>query len=196
MKMYPYITHHGKVIIEILRGRVADNRPLIVHDPLVGAEIGVWKGKNAATLLARAPGLTLYMCDYWGDPNAPKSDQSIQGQEAAALAKKETSFALTRRIIVNKKSPEAADRVQDGELDFAFIDGDHMYQPCLDDIRAWWPKIKPGGLMLGHDIDNPRDFAAEWGVRRAVEEFCVELDLPFDVYPDPAMVFAIRKSEL
>jgi predicted O-methyltransferase YrrM len=54
-------------------------------------------------------------------------------------------------------------------LDFVFIDADHSYEGCKADIEAWFPKVKPGGLLSGHDYDNP-DFP-EFGVKRAVDEF-------------------------
>ncbi len=50
--------------------------------------------------------------------------------------------------------------------DFVFIDGDHSYEGCLADLRAWWPKVKVGGRIAGHD--HTHDFP---GVIRAVSEF-------------------------
>ncbi len=35
------------------------------------------------------------------------------------------------------------------------------------DLTVWWPKIKPGGMLSGHDFDFP-------SVRKAVEEFIRE----------------------
>lgn len=50
-----------------------------------------------------------------------------------------------------------------GGLDFVFVDGDHSYEGCLADIRAWLPLVRDGGVIAGHDYDWP-------GVRRAVDE--------------------------
>ncbi len=44
-----------------------------------------------------------------------------------------------------------------------FIDGDHSYQAVCDDITAWRSRVQRGGVLAGHDYDNPT-------VRRAVDE--------------------------
>ena len=63
---------------------------------------------------------------------------------------------------------DAAKDILDG-LDFVFIDADHSYDGCHADIEAWASKVRPGGLLCGHDYDNV-DFP-QWGVKRAVDEF-------------------------
>ena len=191
---YPYITHHGRVIVETLMGGRGPIRDLYLDRPLVGVEVGSWRGKNAATLLARMPRLKLYMVDLWGTAPEVADDYTRQGEEQMAEALEETAFADRRRVVVRCASPAAAKQVTE-PLDFVFVDGDHRYESCLADLRAWWPLVKPGGWMMGHDIDHTGEIATGWGVRQAVEQFCEEVGgLRFDVWPWPAMVFAIRKG--
>jgi len=64
-------------------------------------------------------------------------------------------------------SEEASKGFADESVDFVFIDGDHSYEGCSTDIRCWWPKVKPGGLLSGHDYRDEFGF----GVVRAVQEF-------------------------
>ena len=73
-----------------------------------------------------------------------------------------------KAIIHRMKSVDAANEVPD-ELDFVFIDADHSYEGCHSDIQAWAKKIKPGGLLCGHDYDNSE--YPQWGVKRAVDEY-------------------------
>jgi predicted O-methyltransferase YrrM len=40
---------------------------------------------------------------------------------------------------------------EDESVDMAFIDGDHSEEGILGDLRAVYPKIKPGGVILCHD---------------------------------------------
>jgi hypothetical protein len=62
-------------------------------------------------------------------------------------------------------SEQAAARVADGSQDVVFIDADHRYEAVAADIDRWRAKIRPGGLLCGHD------FCESWaGVKRAVLE--------------------------
>jgi hypothetical protein len=60
-------------------------------------------------------------------------------------------------------------------LDFVFIDADHGYEGCLRDLRAWYPKVKPGGIFSGHDYENTS--YPKFGVTQAVKEFAAEKGL-------------------
>lgn len=48
-------------------------------------------------------------------------------------------------------SPKAADMFQDGQLDLVYIDAMHTQPEVEADIRAWLPKVRPGGFIAGHD---------------------------------------------
>jgi len=52
-------------------------------------------------------------------------------------------------------------------FDLVFIDADHSYKSCIEDIRAWWPKVKIEGYIGGHDYDHPD----QGSVKQAVDEF-------------------------
>lgn len=43
----------------------------------------------------------------------------------------------------------------DASLDFIFIDDDHSTGHVLKELSVWWPKLKPGGMLAGHDIQWP-----------------------------------------
>jgi hypothetical protein len=61
-------------------------------------------------------------------------------------------------------SLEGAAQFFDNTLDFVFIDAAHDYQSVKEDIEAWYPKVKEGGVISGHDY-------AYWeGVKKAVDE--------------------------
>jgi predicted O-methyltransferase YrrM len=48
-------------------------------------------------------------------------------------------------------SVEASKNFDDNSLDFIFIDAAHDYQSVLNDLTHWYPKLKVGGLIGGHD---------------------------------------------
>lgn len=172
--------YRGKVSLPRGAGRVA---ALFSHlrrshpgaDVLKGAEVGVFKGEMSAQLLLGHLGLHLIMADRWqqfpgdfADPDFYTRPQSFF-DEAKATALNATDFASDRRRVIAKKSVDAAKEVEDGSLDFVFIDADHSYEGCKADIEAWLPKLRPGGLLCGHDYERPK-YPRE-GVKQAVDEF-------------------------
>lgn len=62
-------------------------------------------------------------------------------------------------------------------VDVVFIDANHSYEAVRNDLEAWWPKIKKGGIMAGHDYFNPPPD----GVKQAVDEFFQSLDLSIQI---------------
>jgi predicted O-methyltransferase YrrM len=77
--------------------------------------------------------------------------------------------ALTIRELIDYVTPmrlasnDAVNSFQDNSIDFLFIDADHTYEGCKQDIELWLPKVKTGGVIAGHDYD--------WaGVKQAVDE--------------------------
>lgn len=154
-------------------------RRLPTNRPVKGAEIGVFIGAMSRALLKR-PDLSLVMVDAWEEGDGLYEDEGGLSDYHARLSQKDqdtvykralwnTHFAKERRTVIRNRSLEAAREVPDGSLDFVFIDANHSYGACKDDINAWLPKLKPGGLLCGHDYDHPE--FPEWGVKRAVDEY-------------------------
>lgn len=141
---------------------------------VIGVEVGVFRGEMSAELLRR-PGLFLYMVDPWESSRSqPKHPRRRATQEDIYReARSVTAFAVLRRSIIRGRSLDAALAFKDGSLDFVFIDADHSYEAVRADIAAWTPKLKPGGLLSGHDYSPPGWYSARgWpGVVRAVDEF-------------------------
>ena len=79
-------------------------------------------------------------------------------------------------------SERATGLFADGSVDFVYLDGDHGREAMRRDLDAWFPKVRPGGFLGGHDYLND-DFP---GARRAVDDFCSEHGLPLRSFPGPA----------
>ena len=56
-----------------------------------------------------------------------------------------------RSNLIRKASIEASSLFNDESIDCIFIDGDHRYEAVLQDLNAWFPKLKSGHLILGDD---------------------------------------------
>lgn len=160
-----------------LRQRQLFDLLLPLGPELRGAEIGVFDGYTSDALLRQLPGLELWMVDAW----KPYDGESRLGEQHAAFFEQAKSAALwwtnhaaERRFVLQQDSLRAATRFSAGSLDFVFIDANHLYESVRADVRAWWPKVRTGGLVIGHDYGIDRDADGRWGVRRAVDEFAAE----------------------
>jgi predicted O-methyltransferase YrrM len=69
---------------------------------------------------------------------------------------------------VKSISWNASEYYEDFSLDFVFIDAAHDYESVKKDIEAWYPKVKRGGIISGHDY-----YASS--VRQAVHEYLKEV---------------------
>jgi len=143
-----------------------------LHNYKIGAEVGCMEGATSSKLLKFCPKLKLICVDLW------ESDYDVLSDYCKETYK-DWDFDEIKRRFDYVVSPyrhrvtelqglswEMADRVEDGSLDFVFIDADHSYESVKKDIIAWVPKLKPGGLLSGHDIHLE-------GVLKAVKELTV-----------------------
>jgi len=56
--------------------------------------------------------------------------------------------------VMEKPSLEACKDFGDNSMDLVFIDADHRYSAVKEDIACWYEKVKPGGILCGHDYDG------------------------------------------
>lgn len=158
-----------------------------IQDP-VGVELGVFNGELSKRLLRR-PDLSLHMVDSWA-VHEKESKYAVNGGFHGSLTEEQqaahyqqtldaVNFAGDRARVIRDSTSAAANGFKDGSLDFVFIDADHSYEGVKADIEAWYPKVKTGGYLCGHDYNNP-DFPS-WGVEKAVSEFCQEKGLTADL---------------
>ena len=135
----------------------------------IGAEVGCLRGQTSYRLLKACPQLKLICVDLWKyDPsiNSEYTKDKYPHWDFVAI---KTEFDRNiepfsnRTIVLQGVSWEMADKVEDNSLDFVFIDADHAYEAVKKDIMAWSPKLRPGGMLSGHDINID-------GVQKAVKE--------------------------
>jgi predicted O-methyltransferase YrrM len=63
----------------------------------------------------------------------------------------------TRVEFIRTFSTEAANVIPNESLDFVYIDGNHQSEFVTKDLTAWWPKVRPGGLVIGDDCADMDD---------------------------------------
>jgi hypothetical protein len=64
------------------------------------------------------------------------------------------------------RAEDAAALYPDKSLDFVFLDASNRYPDHLNYIKAWLPKVKPGGVIGGHDF-----YCKTFGVEKSVLEY-------------------------
>jgi len=129
-------------------------------------EVGSWLGKSAILMarLIEASGKSVRLTavdtfagaegDIW-QANVVKKHGGSQGQREAFeenLKRYNVSHLVT---ILQLPSVVAAQRFDDRSLSFVFIDADHAYKAVRADIVAWLPKLIPGGVLAGHNYEQP-----------------------------------------
>jgi hypothetical protein len=119
-----------------------------------GAEIGVERGLYSEILCKANPKLHLYSIDPW---KVSAYEPGIQGiyydQKMFDDFYKETKKRLKpyNCTIIRKTSMKAAGKFPDESLDFVYIDGNHDFVNVTNDIYTWSKKVRPGGIISGHD---------------------------------------------
>jgi glycosyltransferase involved in cell wall biosynthesis len=183
----------GHAVVERLKMLYGDR-------PIHGAEIGTGVGKMSAALLRQLPNLeSILLVDPYREA-APEAEYRKSGDTCAlrtqaacdadmAEADRRTAFAEKRRTFIRKSSLAASKDVADESLDFIFLDGDHTAGAVAADVRAWWPKLKPGGMLSGHDWENAA--VPMNGVANAVSIFASAEDV--SIYRAADSVWGIQK---
>jgi len=120
------------------------------------AEIGVYRGRFAASLLKECPGIRrYYMIDPWrhlDDWNKPanKDDDMFQRFYKESLDK--TREWSAKRVVLRGTTTEVSGELPDAGLDFAYIDGDHTLRGITIDLTRVYPKVRDGGWIGGDDF--------------------------------------------
>ena len=121
-------------------------------------ELGVCTGASicflAKRLLERGHPFKLYGVDLW----------EIRPNDYQLFLERMRRLDIDFINILREDSGQAASWFEDKTVDFVFIDANHDYEHVCGDIRSWLPKIRPGGILAGHDYGEP------CGVKQAVDE--------------------------
>lgn len=136
----------------------------------LGVELGVQKGYNFKYLVENTDDLVLHGVDIWSEKEvrwSGVSSDALEFQPSSVNSVfldelKDWAKAYPDRVIFHRHFTNHAHTFYEAKsLDFVFIDAGHEYEDVIVDIKCWKNKIKPGGWLMGHDIDQPQ-------VRRAV----------------------------
>ncbi|MDH5608014.1 MAG: class I SAM-dependent methyltransferase [Cyclobacteriaceae bacterium] len=172
-----------------LPGRM-DLLQLLPHDGVV-AEIGVAQGEFSDAIIEICHPSKLHLVDVWHSERYHISNQEkITSRHKTAVQNGQLEFNIGL-------STEVVHSFQDHYFDWIYLDTDHSYALTKQELKLYQHKIKPGGMICGHDyISGNWKGLKRYGVIEAVHEFCIEQDweiiyLTFETSLPPS--FAIRK---
>jgi len=158
-------------------------------------EVGTWKGLSAKALATACPAATLLCVDtFCGNVEhwlARDADSVLPYQLSTRLwhhgrpalyqqfLANVIKLGLTDRLIPFPITSVEAARwcAHHGILcDLVYLDAGHSFVDVLLDLKAWWPIVRPGGTLIGHDYGGRHA-----GVEQAVTLFAANADIEIDV---------------
>ncbi len=194
----------------------ADRRPLHRYsDPGLVVEVGTWKGRSVnamATHIRERNFPVEVVCvdtwlgaaEFWTDRHDRNRYLSLSlrnGFPQVYYTFLSNMLLKGHRDIVTpfpQTSLNAAEVFASLrlEVDLAYIDGSHSYEDVSADLKAWYPLLRDGGMLIGDD------YTERWpGVVKAVDEFSERHDLRLDVSiiqrpedPYPSKYWCLRQA--
>lgn len=135
-------------------------------------EVGSWVGLSALTLYegtGESEHCKVFCVDTWQGSNTDTTSllaMRAGGDKVYEAFCENVGHLLGRHILPLRGTSLAwARRWDDEPLDLVFIDADHCYDAVKEDIQAWLPHVRDGGILCGHD------YCSEFpDVMRAVHE--------------------------
>lgn len=155
-------------------GEIYDMAVAKAADGAIFVEVGAWFGKSTAymaqTIKNSKKNINFYVVDTWEGSIESKSQKEIASKHNNNLFPKfwenMTKANLDNYIKpLQIESARAANVFDNESIDFVFIDASHLYEAVILDLKSWFPKVKLGGIISGHDY-HPR-----FGVIDAVNDF-------------------------
>jgi predicted O-methyltransferase YrrM len=152
-------------------------------------EVGCREGRTTGFMLSVLPEIKVIAIDPWSPvPNEAEDYKDWDFSAIEAEFWKNVGEHRDRCIMLRQTSFDAnitfgldpedlLSKVKFMPIDMVFIDAGHDYQSCKQDIELWWPRVREGGYLCGHDYQHKFP-----GVMRAVSDAFPLLDVA--VFPD------------
>lgn len=161
------------------------------------AELGVYKGVFAAEINRLFPDRTLYLFDTF--TGFSQADVDAEKQIASRTKASAGNFSDTsaERVRARLPHPERAvfctghfpDTLPPDLPPLAFVSLDpDLYEPTLAGLRAFWPKIVPGGVILIHDYNSTQFEGAGKAVRNFCQQHCLTVFPLADLHGSAALI--------
>jgi hypothetical protein len=127
--------------------------------PATLVELGTHYGESyfgfCQSLVESGIHCTCYAVDTWkGDQHAGFYGEEVFDDVRAYNDRNYSSFSNLLRMTFD----EAVGQFEDNSIDLLHIDGLHTYNAVEHDFHTWFPKLRPGGALMLHDVEVRNGF--------------------------------------
>lgn len=122
-----------------------------------GIEVGVQRGILAKKSMQIWKSCKEYkLVDLWGKEEGyeePGTDTAADKDANLRQARRRMKGWVERGIVefFVMRSTDASKHLPDNHFDYIYLDARHDYCAVKEDIEHYWPKLRPGGILGGHD---------------------------------------------
>lgn len=152
----------------------------------VVCELGVLRGVFAKKIFNLTSPEQLHLVDCWAPQKELGTIERVashpQQQYDEWLKEAQGKFDGCNNVHFHRGfTTDIVNGFSDEYFDWIYIDADHTYEGCEADLRLYLPKMKKGGIMIADDYCD--ESVNYYGVKRAVDEFCLRHGFEFEVVP-------------
>jgi hypothetical protein len=151
-----------EVLVRLVRQVSEGNR---LWSPIRVLEVGSWAGLS--TLALAQPGVQVHCVDHWQGNRGDRLGEVVKRYPPDVpfqIFCSNMGSRLLKTIFPHRGSSLLFASIWPMPMDLIFIDASHEYEDVANDINAWRPHVRPGGILCGHD------YGVFAGVTRAADE--------------------------
>jgi len=141
-------------------------------------EIGCCSGESTKSIIQSMNSGARLICIDWFLGNSENKLSDLKKSSDTIRDFRENINSTGRKddcIIIISKSDIPHILIENNSIDFIFIDADHRYDGFMTDLKLYWPKLKIGGTMSGHDMDTTLTPETSEHIRANKNTDCTEL---------------------
>jgi hypothetical protein len=140
-------------MLRVYPGQIRDLTLLlekIEGNELTLVEIGSFMGESMEIFARSGKFKKIYCVDPW------KNGYDLTDGSSHIVESAESSFDVRHANYnfvekIKLESLVASEKFADESIDMIYIDGNHQPDMVKKDILSWYPKVKKGGYICGHD---------------------------------------------
>ena len=158
-------------------------------------DVGTFTGSSAEAMIVAGVGHVVTIDTFKSDSGGPIVEGFDQDEQLTHLFHRLRPYEGKYSILMGR-SEVLGPMFADGLFDLVFIDAAHDYESTKRDIEIWRKKVKPGGILCGHDFEKHASEVDEERMNeRAHLDFCGEDQMHYGVIKAVSEAFSKLRRE-